>query len=110
MTVQTRVESVDQSRKVLFAKKGEVWKKFLRHQMHYCNIRKAVYQAGYCWSQSLLSQQILPDPNEWGWKYDASNCAFTISWMTIPQASTICQKLIRCSCNKDKGCKRAMQM
>ena len=52
-----------------------------------------------------LIQQILPDPNEWGWKYDEGNRVFTISWMTIPQASAICQELVRCGCNKEKGCK-----
>lgn len=100
------LESVDQSRKVLFARKGRSLEgipptsdALLQHT------KRAVYQAGYCWSQSLVCQQILPDPNEWGWKYDEGNHVFTVSWMTIPQASAICHELARCGCNKDKGCK-----
>ena len=31
------------------------------------HVKRAAYQAGYCWSQSLLPMAVLPQPDEWGW-------------------------------------------
>ena len=97
--------SVNKCRKVLFASKGRSLEgipptsdALLQHT------KRAIYQAGYCWSQSLVAQQNLPNPNEWGWKSEEDE-SFTISWITIPQASAICYELIRCGCKKEKGCK-----
>jgi hypothetical protein len=64
------------------------------------HIKRAVYQAGYVWYQSLQKVQSLPCPSEWGWKSVDGN--WTPLWTTIPQASKVCQELIRCGCLKDR--------
>ena len=38
------------------------------------HVKRAVYQAGYCWSQSLNPIMELPLSDEWGWK---SSCSGT---------------------------------
>ena len=65
------------------------------------HIKRAVYQAGYVWYQSLQKVQSLPCPSEWGWKSEDGN--WTPLWTTIPQASKVCQELIRCGCLKSCG-------
>lgn len=60
-------------------------------------------KASYCWSQSLLKEPPLPYPEEWGWI--TSEEQYDILWMTRPEAAKICQELIRCRCNIEKGCR-----
>ena len=31
------------------------------------HVKRAAYQAGYCWSQSLIPMAVLPQPEGWGW-------------------------------------------
>ena len=63
--------SINNCRKELFSEKGRLSDgipptkdAFLLHTY------RAIYQASYCWSQSLCKIPSLPDPYEWGWKMD----------------------------------------
>ena len=31
--------------------------------------KKAVFQGGYLWSQTILKQPVLPSPSDWGWQF-----------------------------------------
>ena len=35
--------------------------------------KRAVYQAGHVWGQSLILEPTLPNPKQWGWKEDDQN-------------------------------------
>ena len=65
------------------------------------HIKRAVYQAGYVWKQSLQKFQHLPSPSEWGWTFKDEH--WTPVWTTMPQASKVCRELIRCGCQKTCG-------
>ena len=98
------LESVNDCRKALFATEGRSLEAvppthdaLLQHTKH------AIYQAS-CWRQSLIAQQILRDPNAWGW-HQEENGGFLIKWITIPQASAVCRKLIYCGCKPEKNVK-----
>ena len=65
------------------------------------HVRRAVYQAGLCWSQSLCAEMNLPQPEGWGWTR-ANNGTWEVVWSTLPEASKVCQELLRCGCLK--GC------
>ena len=68
------------------------------------HLKRAVYQASFCWAQSLSKDAVLPDTNEWGWK--TCDDGYDLFWTTIPEASKMCQELIRsCGCKSKKGCK-----
>ena len=67
------------------------------------HLKRVLYQASYCWAQSLLANQELPDTCLWGSKN--SKNGFEVQWMTLPEASESCHELIRCGCNKEKDCK-----
>ena len=57
----------------------------------------------HCWTQSLLKDPVLPDPNEWGWKI--ADEGYNVVWTTTLVAPKICQELIRCEYNIEKCCK-----
>ena len=43
---------------------------------------RAVYYAGYVWSQSLVPMQILPSPEDWRWKLEDST--YIPEWTDLP--------------------------
>lgn len=96
---------VNDCRMELFAKKGRLPEGIPPTldalKLH---IQRAVYQASYCWAQSLSKDAMLPDPNEW-WGWKSQDSLYEVVWTTLPEASKKCQELIRCGCNPEKGCK-----
>ena len=61
------------------------------------HIRRATYQAGHVWGQSLVSVQQLPLPSQWGWQ---NNGRWIPTWSTLPEASKACNELVHCGCKK----------
>ena len=45
--------------------------------------------------------QVLPPPDEWGWKYDSGK--LILDRTDLPEALSAVNELIKCSCNPDKG-------
>ena len=66
------------------------------------HVKRAVYQAGYCWSQPLNPIMELPISHEWGWKSSSSG-TWEVLWSELPEASQVCRELICCGCTK--GCR-----
>ena len=62
-------------------------------QLH---IYRAIYQASYCWAQSLCKIPSLSDPCEWGWKMEDKHCKIV--------RTSILEEVICCDCEHDKGC------
>ena len=58
-------------------------------QLH---IYMVIYQASYCWAQSLSKILSLSDPCEWGWKMEAKH--YEIAWTSIPKDSKMCNELM----------------
>lgn len=58
--------------------------------------KRAVYQGGHIWGQTLQLDPVLPSPLEWGWKMAAAG--WQPYWTTLPEASKACHELIRCGC------------
>ena len=97
-------ESVNEARKVLFSQKGRPLESIpLTSDALILHTKRVVYQAGHCWGQCLIPIPELPSPIEWGWiKSDFGS--WKPLWTTIPQASKVCQELLRSGCNPEKGC------
>jgi hypothetical protein len=67
--VNTDCDNVNVARKRLFSNKGKTTENISpTHDALMQHVRRAVYQAGHVWGQSLTSQQILPNPSDWGWQ------------------------------------------
>ena len=62
------------------------------------HIKRAVLQAGHIWSQTTIKIPKLPRPELWGWR--PCEHGWTPKWTTLPEASKVCQELIRCGCKK----------
>ena len=98
------LESINDCRKELFATKVRSLEAVPpAHDALLQQEKCAIYEA-ICWRQSLIAQQNLPDPNAWGW-HQEENGGFLIKWITIPQASAVCRKLIYCGCKPEKNVK-----
>lgn len=69
----------------------------------YQQAKRASYQAGHCWGQSLIRDPELPSPSDWGWIRGTSQLWQPI-WTTLPEASKSCQELLKCGCNVERGC------
>ncbi|XP_078492496.1 uncharacterized protein LOC144748319 [Ciona intestinalis] len=95
---------VDDCRRELFTKKGRSIESLpptraalLEH------VRRAAYQAGHCWGQSLVASPELPNPNNWGWQTSAEG--FVPFWTNLSEVSSTSRELIKCGCNPEKGCR-----
>ena len=62
------------------------------------HVKRAVYQAGYIWGQSLIGVPEMPSPSSWGWERADEQSPWTPFWTTLPEASKACQQLLRCGC------------
>lgn len=62
------------------------------------HIKRAAYQAGHIWGQTLKPQPLVPNPNDWGW--EVSENGYKPHWTTLPIAEKACQELISCKCTK----------
>lgn len=95
---------VDQCRKHLFSSKGRTLEAIpptkgalLQHA------KRAAYQAGYIWGQSLVRAPEEVSPSDWGWAKDVAG-DWKPLWSALPEISRSCQELLRCGCKK--GCQR----
>uniref|UniRef100_UPI00358F0BB1 uncharacterized protein n=1 Tax=Myxine glutinosa TaxID=7769 RepID=UPI00358F0BB1 len=64
------------------------------------HVKRATYQGGHCWGQSLVPHCYLPSPCDWGWVDNDGQ--FDPLWTTLPEAAKSCYELICCGC--EKGC------
>ena len=64
------------------------------------HVKRSCYQAGYLWQESLLDFP-LPDPTEWGWKYDEIN-GHTPQWLEILSSIDLEKFVTTCSCKSGK--------
>ncbi len=65
------MKCVNDERQFLFTKQGRDVNSIPPTQaaLHQ-HIRRAVYQGGWCWANSVKCNLTLPDPQECGWKKD----------------------------------------
>ena len=64
------------------------------------HVKRAAFQAGFVWAQSIVAWQSLPSPSDWGWQC-VDNVWHPV-WMTLPPAADCCPELVSCGCKA--GC------
>lgn len=62
--------------------------------------KRAIYQGGYIWMQSLQTYPTIPSPSLWGWTRQDENMMWQPIWTTLPEASKSCQELLKCGCKQ----------
>ena len=55
--------------------------------------KRALFQAGHIWGQTLLANYEVPSPADWGWLN---------KWSTLPEASEACRELVKCACKNNE--------
>ena len=65
------------------------------------HVKRACYQAGHVWSQSLVAQPVLPSPSEWGWEKEGD--CWKPHWTDLKEAKDTCYELIQCGCKEGVG-------
>ena len=68
------------------------------------HVKRAAYMAGNCWDQALIASPNFPSPLEWGWQQSSSG-QWEPVWTLLPEVSKVCELLLKCSCQPEKGCK-----
>ena len=94
-------EHINEARKHLFATKGKSLENIppTRESLRQ-HIKRAAYQAGFCWAQMMVRTPVIPSPSDWGWVH--SENGWDICWTTLSEATVACPQLLRCGCKK--GC------
>ena len=54
------------------------------------HVKRAVYQAGYVWGQSLVGNPELPQPSMLDWHRETNDSLWTPYWTTLPEAANAC--------------------
>ena len=62
--------------------------------------KRAVYQGGIIWGQTMNARPCLPSPANYGWF--EQNGKWEIHWTDLPPIAQSCQELTKCGCKK--GC------
>ena len=65
------------------------------------HVKRATYQGGHVWGQSLQTTPVLPSPTNWGWTR-TDDGLYEPNWTILPEASQVCYELVSCKCKK--GC------
>ncbi len=71
------------------------------------HVKRATYQGGHIWGQSLLATPALPLPTSWGWM-KTEDGLYESNWTTLPEASKACYELV--SCKVQEGLCETLQM
>ena len=93
---------VNKARKKLFAKRSSVQRIPPTRAALEQHVKRAVFQGGHVWGQTLVPQPVLPSPSSWGW-IKTDDGLYEPHWTTLPEASKTCYELISCGCRK--GCR-----
>ena len=90
---------IDIARKNIFAKRSTAERIPPSHAALQQHIKRAVYQDGFIWSQTLTPNPTLPSPTDWGWI--KSDGLYEPYWTALPEASKTCYELKSCGCKSE---------
>lgn len=90
---------VNAARKDLFCRKSRTLSNIPPTQSALVeHTKRAAFQAGHIWEQSLIARPEIPSPDNWGWVKGSDG--WKPRWMTLPDASRACHQLIKCGCKQ----------
>ena len=94
---------VDRARMKLFPRRKSVQQLPPTRAALVEHVKRAVYQGGHIWGNTLSPDPVLPSPTDWGW-VKTTDGMYEPHWTTLPQASKSCFELISCGCKS--GCSK----
>ena len=97
--------TVDETRLDLFARKQRSYELILPTQSALKeHAKRAAFQAGHIWGQSVVLDPALPCPSKWGWLKDGNK--WKVVWTSIEPISKSCRELTKCGCKIKCGGER----
>ena len=89
--------AVDETRLDLFARKQRSYELIPPTQGALKeHAKRAAFQAGYIWGQSVVREPELPCPSKWGWVKDGNK--WKVVWTSLEPISKSCRELTKCGC------------
>ncbi|KAG0719399.1 hypothetical protein GWK47_007283 [Chionoecetes opilio] len=88
-------KNIDKARKKLFAKKNNVQLIPPTKVAQEEHVKRAAYQGGHVWGQTLLPTPELPPPSSWGWVKNDEG-VYKPHWTKLPEAAHTCYELVSC--------------
>ena len=85
---------VNEARKQLFAFSNRK----IENILPTLHVKRAFYQAGHIWGQSLIEEPQVPSPDVWGGERVTEDSQWTPCWTSLPEAAKGCQELLKCGC------------
>ena len=93
-------KQVNEARLDMFARKQKAYEMIPPSQSTLQeHIKRAAYQAGHVWGQTLICEPIIPAPAEWGWRKDNLQI-WQLHWTSLPAIAASCQELANCGCKR----------
>lgn len=89
--------TVDETRLDLFARKQRSYELIPPTQGALKeHAKRAAFQAGHIWGQSVVRDPELPCPSKWGWLKDGNK--WKVAWTSLEPISKSCRELTMCGC------------
>ncbi len=92
---------INEARRKLFARKSNMKQISPTKAALEQHVKRALYQGGHVWGETLLRTPLLHSPTSWGWTKTEDGLYEQI-WIMLPEASKACYELLSCKCKK--GC------
>ena len=92
---------INKARQKVFAKRNNIKRIPPTRAALEQHVKRATYQGGHVWGQSLQTTPVLPSPTNWGWTR-TDDGLYEPNWTILPEASQVCYELVSCKCKK--GC------
>ena len=94
----SEASSVNEARFELFARKQRTYDSIPPSRGALVeHVKRAAYQAGHVWYQSLVKQPQQCSPSEWGWKW-SSDGHWKVHWTSLEPIAKCCRELTSCGC------------
>lgn len=92
--------NIDDARLDLFARKQRSYESFPpTHGALIEHTRRAAFQAGCVWAQSIICNMENESPGDWGWIKRGD--IWEIEWTKLPPIAESCQQLTKCGCKTE---------
>ena len=93
------VATVNECRKYLFTQLGRMIENCPPTQDALIQHTTRAMLQSFIWTNCLVLNEPILDVKEWGWKIDENNLVYPV-WTMLPEASSACQELKKCTCIK----------
>ena len=94
------VVGVDDARLDMFARKQRAYDAILPTRAALLqHVKRATYQTGCIWSQSMVREPHIQSPAEFGW--NKRDDLWQIVWTDLSPIADSCQQMTKCGCKTD---------